>query len=77
MAQNHVDFKIKEVAQRIRAARESVGLSVAALAQACGISEQEYVMYENGNADFSFTFIYKVANACGVEITDLMEGRSP
>ena len=72
---NQVDFKIKEVAQRIRAARESVGLSAAAIAEACGISEQEYVTYENGNADFSFTCIYKVANACGVEITDLMEGR--
>ncbi len=77
MAHNQVDFKIKEVAERIRAARESVGLTTAQLASAVGISEAEYITNENGNADFSFTFIYKVANACGVEITDLMEGRSP
>jgi len=77
MANKQVDNKIKEVAERIRAARESVGKTTAELAAEIGMTEEEYVSYENGNYDFSFTFIYKVANICGVEIADLMEGRSP
>ncbi len=71
------EFKIREVAERIRLTRESVGLSPEEMAEKCGISTYEYMAYEGGAKDFSFTFIYKFANACGVEITDLMEGESP
>ena len=74
---NPVDNKIREVALRIRAAREAVGMTAAEMAEKLGISEFEYIDCETGAKDFSFTFIYKVANACGVEITDIMEGRSP
>lgn len=71
------EFKIREVAERIKAVRESVGLSPEEMAQKTEISTFEYLAYEGGAKDFSFTFIYKFANACGVEITDLMEGESP
>lgn len=71
------EFKIREVAERIRLTRESVGLTPDEMAEKCGVSSYEYLAYEGGAKDFSFTFIYKFANACGVEITDLMEGESP
>ena len=71
------EFKIREVAERIRATRESVGLSPEEMAEKVGVSVFEYNAYEGGAKDFSFSFIYKFANACGVEITDLMEGESP
>ncbi|MBO4877284.1 MAG: AMP-binding protein [Ruminococcus sp.] len=71
------EFKIREVAERIRLTRESVGLSPEEMAEKCGISTYEYLAYEGGAKDFSFTFIYKFANETGVEITDLMEGESP
>ena len=71
------EFKIREVAERIKLTRESVGLSPEEMAEKCGISAYEYMAYEGGAKDFSFTFIYKFANECGVEITDLMEGESP
>ncbi len=71
------EFKIREVAERIRATRESVGLSPEEMAEKIGVSVFEYSAYEGGAKDFSFSFIYKFANACGVEITDLMEGESP
>lgn len=73
----NLDFKIREVAERIRAVRESVGLSPEEMAQKTEVSTFEYLAYEGGAKDLSFTFIYKFANACGVEITDLMEGESP
>ncbi len=71
------EFKIREVAERIRLTRESVGFTPEEMAEKCGISDYEYLAYEGGAKDFSFTFIYKFANACGVEITELMEGESP
>ena len=71
------EYKIREVAERIRATRESVGLTPEEMAAKAGVSVYEYLAYEGGAKDFSFSFIYKFANACGVEITDLMEGESP
>ncbi|MGN0474845.1 MAG: helix-turn-helix domain-containing protein, partial [Acutalibacteraceae bacterium] len=71
------ELKIKEVAQRIRALRESVGLTPEEAAAKTDVSTEEYLAYESGSKDFSFTFIYKLANAMGVEITDIMEGESP
>ncbi|MBQ9899263.1 MAG: AMP-binding protein [Ruminococcus sp.] len=71
------EFKIIEVAERIKAVRESLGLTAAEMAAKTEISEYEYLAYEGGAKDFSFTFIYKFANVTGVEITDLMEGESP
>ncbi len=77
MAEKMVDQKIKEVAQRIRAVREDVGLSEEEMANRTNVSLEEYRALESGQRDFSFTFIYKCANACNVEITDIMEGESP
>ena len=71
------EFKIREVAERIRAVRESVGLTPEEMALKTDVSTYEYLAYEGGAKDFSFTFIYKFANVCGIEITDLMEGESP
>jgi len=71
------EFKIREVAERIRLTRESVGLTPEEMAEKIGVSSYEYLAYEGGAKDFSFSFIYKFANATGVEITDLMEGESP
>lgn len=71
------DLKIREVAERIRLTRESVGLTPEEMAEKCGVSVYEYLAYEGGAKDFSFSFIYKFANETGVEITDLMEGESP
>ena len=73
----NAEERIKEVAERIRLTRESVGLSPKEMADKIGVSSYEYLAYEGGAKDFSFSFIYKFANACGVEITDLMEGESP
>lgn len=71
------EFKMREVAERIKAVRESVGLTPAEMAEKVDVPAYEYLAYEGGAKDFSFSFIYKFANVCGVEIADLMEGESP
>ena len=71
-----MDYSLKEVAGRIKDLREAKGYTVEQLAKLTGVSTQDYMILERGETDFSFTFIYKCAKACGVEVVDLLEGRS-
>ena len=72
-----LDFKIKEIAGRIRELREIENLTVAEMAQKTGVSEAEYIACENGESDLHFAFIYRCANAFNVDVTDIIEGQSP
>jgi acetyl-CoA synthetase len=72
-----LDFKIKEIAGRIKELREIENLSVSDMAQKTGVSEEEYIACENGESDLHFAFIYRCANAFNVDVTDIIEGYSP
>jgi len=72
-----LDFKIKEMAGRIRELREIEGLSVAEMAKKTDVTENDYIACENGTNDLNFTFIYRCALAFGVDVTDIIEGKSP
>ena len=71
-----MDYSLKDVAGRIKGLREAMGYSQDELARLTGVSEEDYRLLEEGESDFSFTFIYKCAKACGVEVVDLLEGTS-
>ncbi len=71
-----MDYNLKEVAGRIKELREATGYSQDELAKLTGVSLEDYKILEQGETDFSFTFIYKCAKACGVEVVDILEGRS-
>jgi mannose-6-phosphate isomerase-like protein (cupin superfamily) len=47
------------------------------MAQATGRSLEEYQAQEEGRADLSFTFLYKAANALGVDVIELLTGEAP
>ncbi|WP_337399153.1 AMP-binding protein [Congzhengia sp.] len=68
---------LKDVALRIRNAREILGLSEEIMAQNTDITADEYKAYENGEKDFDFTFIYKCAKCLNLDPTDLLKGASP
>ncbi len=72
-----LDFKIKEMAGRIRELREIEGLSASQMAEKTGVTESEYLECENGNKDLNFAFIYRCALALSVNVTDIIEGYSP
>ncbi len=72
-----LDLKIREMAGRIRELREIEGISPEEMAQKTGVSVEEYLRCENGQSDLAFAFIYRCATALGVDITDIIEGRSP
>ena len=71
-----MDYNLKEVAGRIKDLREAKGYTPEELAKLTGVSVEDYKLLEEGETDFSFTFIYKCAKACGVEVVDLLEGTS-
>lgn len=68
---------IKEVAGRIRALREDVGLTMQEMADATGRSVNEYAAQESGEEDLSFTFLYKCAQRLGVDVIELLTGENP
>jgi mannose-6-phosphate isomerase-like protein (cupin superfamily) len=47
------------------------------MAEATGRSVDEYAAQESGEKDFSFTFLYKCANAFGVDVVELLTGEAP
>ena len=71
-----MEGKISEVAARIRELREIMGLSTEEMAARTDVTHEEYLDFESGKSDFHFTFIYKCSLVFGVDLTDLMEGRS-
>jgi transcriptional regulator with XRE-family HTH domain len=67
----------KEVANRIRSLREDLELTIEEMAAKTGRSVEEYRAQESGEQDFSFTFLYKCANALGVDVIEILTGEAP
>ena len=72
-----LDFKISEMAGRIRELREIVGMTTYEMAAKTDVSNEEYILCESGRKDLNFAFIYRCALALGVDVTDIIEGHSP
>ncbi len=68
--------KLTEVAMRIREMREIMGFTTADMAEKTEVSVDAYEQYESGALDFPFSFIHKCSLAFGIDMTDLLEGRS-
>ncbi len=72
-----MDYKIQEVAGRIRELRQISGFTVEEMAQRTNVTVEEYVQYENGSRNMSIAFLYRCVLIFGVDFSDLLEGRSP
>ena len=70
-------YKIKEIAARIRELREITGLAPEEMASRTGLSVQEYLECEAGNRDLNIAFLYHCTLSFGVDMGDLLEGKSP
>ena len=71
-----MDYKIREIAQRIRELREVSGLTVEQMAVRTDLSVEEYIQCEAGNRNLSIAFLYRCVLIFGVDFSDLLEGRS-
>lgn len=72
-----LDYRIREMAGRIRELREITGYTTAEMARRTAVSEEEYQLCESGSSDLNFAFLYRCALAFGVDVTELIEGNSP
>ncbi len=68
--------QLSEVATRIKELREIMGFSIPEMTEKTNVSESQYLSYESGKEDIPFSFIHKCALAFGVEMTELLEGKS-
>ena len=74
---NEMEHKLKQIANRLKELRLITGLSVKEMAERTGISESEYEESEAGNRNFSIAFLYHCALSFGVDMSDILEGKSP
>ncbi|MCQ2532025.1 MAG: AMP-binding protein [Saccharofermentans sp.] len=68
--------KIMEIADRVKGLRLDMELTTAEMAEKLGMTEAEYVTYENGEKDFNYSFLSKVAAMSEIDMQELMEGSS-
>ena len=74
---DNMEHKLKQIADRVRELRLVTGLTVAEMAARTGISESEYEECEAGNRNLSVAFLYHCALNFGVDMSDILEGKSP
>ena len=70
-------YQLMEVAQRIRGLRKILEIPVEQIARVLDIAPEEYREYEQGNRDFSITFLLKCAEYFGVDLVELITGEPP
>ncbi|HEX4484297.1 MAG TPA: helix-turn-helix transcriptional regulator [Solirubrobacteraceae bacterium] len=63
--------------ERVRAARETLGLSQEALADRCGIHWTFLGQVERGRRNLSLHNLLKIADGLGVDPAELVRGLSP
>ncbi len=68
---------IQAIAIRICDLREISGLTQLQIAETSGVPLEDYIEYEKGARDFSFSHLFNIAKALGVDISDLLTGESP
>jgi len=72
-----MELKLAEVAERIKTLREIMEFSEEEMAQKTGVTVEEYRAFESGEADFTFTFIFKCAEVFSVDMIEILTGEKP
>lgn len=72
-----MENEIMETAERIKDLREILEIETAEMATYLGMTNEEYLAHENGETDFSFTFLHKCAQKFKVDIVELLTGENP
>ena len=72
-----MNYDIKDVSTRLKATREYLDLTPEYMAKKAKISVDEYNVLENGEKDFSLSFLYACAEALGIELIELLTVVTP
>ena len=69
--------QLVEIGGRLRALRSIMDVKSEDIAATMKLDAAEYIAYENGERDFSFSFLFNAANILGVDIVDIISGDTP
>ena len=69
--------QLMEIGGRLAGLRDIMDIGVRQMAQQLKLGEEEYLAYERGQRDFSFSFLQNAANVLGVDVVELISGESP
>ncbi len=72
-----MDYNIKDVSERLKATRLYLDITEEEMAKKTSVSVEEYISLENGEKDFSLSFLNEAAEALGVELIELLTGVAP
>ncbi|MCH5324783.1 MAG: cupin domain-containing protein [Eubacterium sp.] len=72
-----MDYNIKDVSGRLKSTREYLDITVEEMSKKTNVSIEEYISLENGEKDFSLSFLNEAAEALGVELIELLTGVTP
>ena len=72
-----MDEQLLEMGMRLRELREVNGVSEEEMAEKLGKTVAEYLEYEDGKQDFSFSFMMNVATILNIDVINLLSGQSP
>ena len=70
-------YNIKEISGRIRELRSIIGFTEEEVASATGLTLEQYRIYESGEVDFPFGFLYHCSEKLGVDIVEIITGENP
>jgi len=69
--------QLMEIGGRLAGLRDIMDISVESMAKAMQLDAQEYLAFEHGQRDFSFSFLSNAAGILGVDVVELISGDSP
>ena len=69
--------QLMEIGERLRALRNIMDISAGTMAERMNLDIAEYMAYEQGDRDFSFSFLFNAAGILGVDIVDIISGDTP
>ena len=69
--------EIKAVADRLKGLRDVMDVSIREAADVCGISEEQYKLYESGSVDIPVGVLQCMAKRYNIDLTVLISGSEP
>jgi quercetin dioxygenase-like cupin family protein len=69
--------QLVEIGGRLNGLRNIMNIPAEKMAEDLKLDVREYLAFELGQRDFSFSFLFKAANILGVDIVDIISGETP
>ena len=69
--------QLLEIGGRLKGLRNIMDIPVEKMAEDMKVNIDEYIAYERGQRDFSFSFLFNAANILGVDVVDIISGETP